>query len=171
MAERGKELILDYSKIVAVSGSNFKPVHMPPPPLPRPIQFACTQPPLPRPIRFMTPVSEAQILQAQEICTPATTNKSTNWSINLWKEWAENRKVCSHEHPDRLPHLMQIDDLIKWMCQFILDVRCKDSNEYPPNTIYQICCGILRHIKKYKPTINFFTQPEMEPIKKPWMVK
>ena len=116
MAERGKELILDSSKIVAVSRSNFKPVHMPPPPLPYPIQFACTQPPLPCSIRFTTPMSEAQILQAQEICTPATTNKSTNWSPNLWKEWAENKKVCGHEHPDRLPHLMQINDLIKWMC-------------------------------------------------------
>ena len=117
-------------------------------------------------------MSEAQILQTQEIYTPATTNKSTNWSLNLWKERTENRKVCGHEHPDRLPHLMQIDDdPIKWMCCFILEVRHKDGNEYPPNTIYQICPGILRHIKKYEPMIDFFTQPEMEPIKKPSVVK
>ena len=98
---------------------------------------------------------------AQAICTQATTNKSTNWSLNLWKEWAENRKVCGHKHSDRLPNLMQINDLVKQMCQLILEVRQKDGNEYPPNTSYQICCGLLHHIKKYKSVINFFTQPKI----------
>ena len=52
------------------------------------------------------------------------------------------------------------------MCKFIIEVRRKDGNEYPANTLYQICCGIMSAVKEYCPSINFFTQPEFDATKK-----
>ena len=86
--------------------------------------------------------------------------------MNLWKEWAKNREALGHPHPDRLPHLLEVSSLNDWMCKFIIEVRRKDGNEYPANTLYQICCGIMRHVKEYCPSINFFTQPEFHATKK-----
>ena len=52
------------------------------------------------------------------------------------------------------------------MKKFVLEIRHKDGKEYPPNTVYQICCGIMRHIRKYSPGINFFSQPTFASFKK-----
>lgn len=35
-----------------------------------------------------------------------------------------------------------------------------DGKPYPPNSLYQLCCGIMRYAKETKPDINFFTAAE-----------
>ena len=52
------------------------------------------------------------------------------------------------------------------MCKFILEVRCKDGAEYPPNSLYQISSGIMRHVRLYSPSINFYTQPEFDTFRR-----
>ena len=52
------------------------------------------------------------------------------------------------------------------MQKFVLEIRREDGKEYPPNTLYQICCGIMRHIRKYSHEINFFIQPTFASFKK-----
>ena len=37
-----------------------------------------------------------------------------------------------------------------WMSQFILEIRKKDGSEYPPNTLHDICCGILCHLREWE---------------------
>ena len=65
------------------------------------------------------------------------------------------------------PHLLLFEKINKWMCKFILEVRRQDSLEYPPNTLYCVACGIMRHIRQYE--LNFFTQAQFDGFKKPWM--
>ena len=52
------------------------------------------------------------------------------------------------------------------MQKFVLEIRCEDGKEYPPNTLYQICCGIMHYIQKFSPEINFFSQPTFASFKK-----
>ena len=33
---------------------------------------------------------------------------------------------------------------------------------YPPNTLYQLYCGIMRYVRRKKPKINFFTDPDFD---------
>ena len=38
----------------------------------------------------------------------------------------------------------------------MLEVRRRDGKEYPVNTWYQICCGILHYIRELKPQLDIF---------------
>ena len=34
-----------------------------------------------------------------------------------------------------------------WLCRFVVEAHKRDGKEYPPNTLYQICCGLGRALK------------------------
>uniref|UniRef100_A0A1X7T7U7 Uncharacterized protein n=1 Tax=Amphimedon queenslandica TaxID=400682 RepID=A0A1X7T7U7_AMPQE len=120
----------------------------------------------PRPIkRFLPPTSEDYLRKVQENAIPQSTAKSTSWTLNIWKEWADNRKTLGHDFPGA-PHLLQMHELNNWMSKFIVEIRRKDGKEYPASTLYQICCGIMRHLRQFYPSLNFFTMPEFDSTKK-----
>ena len=90
--------------------------------------------------RFGRPVTESQITAAQKASVPSNTKKSTNWAVNVWKEWSKYREqTCStpEEHP---PHILtcQVNELNNWLCRFVLKVRRKDGKPYPPNILHQL---------------------------------
>ena len=35
-----------------------------------------------------------------------------------------------------------------WLCKLVIEVRQKDAKPYSPNTLYQICCGLLSLLKE-----------------------
>ena len=40
------------------------------------------------------------------------------------------------------------DQLINfWLCRFVLEIRQHDGERYPPASLYQLCCGILCHLR------------------------
>ena len=41
-----------------------------------------------------------------------------------------------------------------------METRRQDGKPYPPNTLYQLCCGLLRHIRTIQPGWNIFTDVE-----------
>ena len=43
-----------------------------------------------------------------------------------------------------------------WMTHFILEVRKKNGDPYPPNTLHHIIAGLMRHIKQAGRVIDFF---------------
>ena len=47
--------------------------------------------------------------------------------------------------------------LIFWLPRFILEVSEKSGAEYPPNSLYQLICGIQREVQKTRPEVNFFS--------------
>ena len=116
--------------------------------------------------RFCKPKSDEDVKKAQKNAEPGTTAKSTKWALKLWSDWAENRKVKHGDSPCMPPHLLSFEKINKWMCKFILEVRRQDGLEYPPNTLYCIACGIMRHIRQYNPELNFFTQAQFDGFKK-----
>ncbi len=107
--------------------------------------------------RFTAPTTDADVQAVQSSAVPKNTSKSTSWAVNIWKEWtAHRRTVC---HPlDCPPHLLlcQPDELNQWLSKFVLEVRRKDGQLYPPQTLYSLCCGLLRYVREIKPDINFF---------------
>ena len=42
----------------------------------------------------------------------------------------------------------------------MVEVRRKDRKSYAPQSLYQICCGLLRYVRELKPKVNFFTDVE-----------
>ena len=52
---------------------------------------------------------------------------------------------------------MSEDQIRYWVPRFILEVRKKNGDEYPPNTLYKMVCGLQREVQKKRPNINFFS--------------
>ena len=48
-----------------------------------------------------------------------------------------------------------------WLALFVTEVRKADGGKYPPNSVYQILCGILRFMRKQDPFVpNFLDQKD-----------
>lgn len=65
--------------------------------------------------------------------------------------------MCS-SYTEWLVHLFiaQPQELNYWLSKFVLEA-CKSSGEpYPPDTLYNICAGLLRYIRERRPEVNIF---------------
>ena len=60
------------------------------------------------------------------------------------------------------PHIMLCSppQLSYWLSRFVLEVRRQDGEHYPPQTLYSMCCGLLRYVREVKPEINIFKDPQ-----------
>ena len=111
--------------------------------------------------RFGPLVSDSDISSLQKTAVCANTKKNTTWAVNVWNEWVDYRR---QQNPlDYPPYLltMTLAEMDKWLSRFVLEVRRKDGNVYPPNTIHQLCCGILRHVQDVKPDLDIFKNPAL----------
>ena len=108
--------------------------------------------------RFATPATDEDVQEAQQKAVPHNTLKATNWAVNAFKEWsAHRRSINKNRCPSHLFIMAKNKfELNYWMTRFVLEARRKDGKEYPPNTLHQICCGILRFIREIEPDIDIF---------------
>lgn len=89
-------------------------------------------------MRFGEPVSDAEEVSLRAGAIPNNTKSTTDWGIRAWNEWAASRlTTVAGVHgivPLTTPLLeMPHVNLAYWMGKFVLEVRKKDSSEYPPN--------------------------------------
>ena len=97
---------------------------------------------------------------------PKNTRKITSWARTVWIDWTEYRQSIANvdaddsELPSFLINQMTKTELNDWLSHFVVEVGRRDGELYPPNTLYQICCGLQRAIRETKPDWNLFAQPE-----------
>ena len=61
---------------------------------------------------------------------------------------------------------MSVTAMNFWLCKFVIEVRRKDKTLYAPDTLYQICCGLLRLLKEAdRAEINILSDPAFEQFK------
>ena len=98
--------------------------------------------------RWGSPKSSARLQQVREGGVPKTTKKQTDWSLSVWSQWASYRTKNLIESDELLyelhvtPVSMTEDGLLFWLPKFVSEARKTDGNLYPPNSVYQICCGL-----------------------------
>ena len=121
---------------------------------------AQTQPKPAPPSRFAPPMSDSEVQQAKTFAVPKRTKKDTAWCISLWEQWRKARNSRSKEQvPADICTLATSQLLQYWLSRFVLEVRKKDGQEYPPDTLYHIVCGIMRFLRQNgKPEIDFFKE-------------
>lgn len=84
---------------------------------------------------------------------PKRTQDDMAYCMRVWKEWRE----CRVEKNAECITSVSKTDLQELLSHFILEIRKKNGSEYPPNTIYHICCGIMRFLRcNGQPDIDFF---------------
>ena len=117
--------------------------------------------------RWGSPKSTDRLQQIQEGGVPKGTKKQTDWSLSVWAQWASYRAENLIEDDDHLYELnetlisMTEECLLFWLPKFVVEVRKSDGDLYPPNSVYQICCGLSRALKSAnRININIFNSPK-----------
>ena len=109
--------------------------------------------------RFNSPKRAEDVAIAKKLAIPENTEKATQWCLNTWDEWTKQRELNEDERlfgPISIGEMSE-DQIRYWVPRFILEVRKKNGDEYPPNTLYQMVCGLQREVQKKRPNINFFS--------------
>ena len=93
--------------------------------------------------------------------TPQNTRNSTKWSLKIFEEWqgARSNKVAANESlgfeygkvdevQDLTVDIAQMSPLSLnfWMTKFVGEIGNRSGGRYPPRSLYQIVCGINRHV-------------------------
>ena len=94
--------------------------------------------------RFHT-VDNDEIERLIEEGKSKNTDKNTRWALGTFEAWRIQRNSTGNEN---IPDLLQMstNDVNSWLARFVVEVRRVDGKEYPAHTLYQICCGISRHL-------------------------
>lgn len=129
--------------------------HPSPSPPPSPISIVSAESAPPR-FAFQ---SDSSLEEVKSSSVPKNTARCTKWAYNIWLEWSKQRKIQNtalrEEWPDELLTATPTR-LDYWLSKFVIEVRRNDGQPYPPNSLYNITCGLLRYIRQTKPDINIF---------------
>ncbi len=108
--------------------------------------------------RFSQPVPDDEIVKARMKAIPKKTRQDTDYCVRLWNSWRDNRRKLGFD----VPQLSEVDKIIQaqWLTRFILEVRKINGSEYPPNTLYHIVNGIMRHVRISNPGTDFYKDAE-----------
>ena len=116
---------------------------------------------------FAAPKTDEEVAEARSKGVPLKTQKDTAWCIYIWEQWREHRQRTTGV---AILPTMDLDKsgLNYWLSRFILEVRKQGNppSEYPPNTLYHICCGIQRYLRwNGKPGIDILSDPTFAEFK------
>ena len=118
--------------------------------------------------RGVTALNDSEVLARNSERIPLNTKKTTLWCLNVWDEWRNERNTATEHSADAgdrfrvvppvdLLHLCSDYELCFWLRKFVYEVRKRGGDEYPPNSIYQVCVGIQRHLRdNHRPELEIF---------------
>ena len=94
-----------------------------------------------------------QAVNVAKACSiPARTQVQTDWTVRMWTEWAQaiNLKLLQEEQPFSIKFdELTLDEMDFWLSRFVLEVRKANGDAYPPNSLYQLVCGLQRHLRNH----------------------
>ena len=86
-------------------------------------------------------------------CVPKNTARSTIWAVQVFKKWIEQQnKCCKEVYPSDILEKPNDSDLAcNCLQRFVSEARRADGTQYPPKTLHQMFCALLRHSKECQP--------------------
>ena len=84
---------------------------------------------------------------------PRNTSKSTKWALNNFEAWMKSRNLSCPDIPVPKDLLMCSDPEILnlHLSRFVIETRKANGDDYPPSTLHQLLCGILRFMRECNP--------------------
>ena len=115
--------------------------------------------------RFGAPRSALEIAQVEDSHIPRKTRANTTWAIRIWREWATDRlenltPVEGTDFHTLFSDISKISDesIAFWLQRFVLEARRVNGENYCPDSLYQLCCGLHQALRNADRDINFFEQ-------------
>lgn len=108
--------------------------------------------------RFGPLVEEEEIYSIKKSFESKNTRKNTNWSLSTCLEWRKYRMEITGAFIPDLEKITNETEMNNLMTRFVLEVRRKDGNTYPPRSLYQLCVGLLRHLRENGNPLNFLDE-------------
>ena len=99
--------------------------------------------------RFSTFVDDDELAILSKGVVPANTDRNTKWALSnffAWKE-ARNKKYPENPVPEELFSCTDPATLNTHLSRFAVETRKANGEPYPPKTVHQLLCGILRHMR------------------------
>ena len=118
-------------------------------------------------LRYGSPKTSEQVNEARRRGIPQKTQDQNKWVANVWCDWVRYRLQIPCVEKEEKQHQLS-EDFCKmstkamnfWLAKFVLEVRRKDGKAYSPETLYQICCGLLRLLKEAdRAEVNILANP------------
>ena len=98
--------------------------------------------------RFSEFISDQELSELGRGLIPANTTKSTKWALKTFELWKNSRNQSFPD--DRVPQelFMSTDPslLSTHLTHFAVEARKANGEHYPPSSIHQLLCGVLRHM-------------------------
>ena len=110
--------------------------------------------------RFAQPMTDEEIELARQRGVPAKTVADTKYCIGLFETWRKHRMETTNTDIPTITD-MTTQQMQYWMTRFVLEVRKKSGEVYPPNSLHHITAGIMRHVRcTGQPGVDFFKDTE-----------
>ena len=93
-----------------------------------------------------------ELSQLSKGFTPQNTDRSTRWALTNFKDWANERKI----NPESILLSTDPNVLNKHLARFIVETRKTNGQSYPPSTLHQLLCGLLRYMRQKNPHVPNF---------------
>ena len=87
--------------------------------------------------------------------------------FSVWSQWSSYRSEklvevdeCVHKLKQEFTAMTE-EALLFWLPKFVAEIRKSDGSLYPPNSVYQICCGLSRALTSAnRVDIDMFNSPK-----------
>ena len=120
---------------------------------------------------FRTLLSEVEINNATTPFIPKNTQRQTQWGVKVFSEWTNRRnfvvvptsKKVSEQFLVHQDCVTSAQILNKWLTRFVLEETVKqDGSYYTSKSMYQLLCGLHRHmVKQFGESVpKFYGQEE-----------
>ena len=81
---------------------------------------------------------------------PENTTRSTKWALNTFSAWIKERNVRypANPVPDDILVCSEPEIINLHLSRFIVETRKSNGEMYPPSTLHQLLCRILRRMRE-----------------------
>ena len=97
--------------------------------------------------------SEQELTELAKGLVPENTSKSSKWALNNFEAWLKARNASDSDiHiPENILMSTDPEVISTHLSRFIVETRKSNGELYPPSTLYQLLCGLLRYMRDHNP--------------------
>ena len=116
-------------------------------------------------VRFKFISSDTDIKDRAHTAVPKNTRRRNKWALNTystWAIWRNNNRLNEMKITNTLDK-MDTSEVTFWLSRFVLEVRKKNGELYPPSSLVSLVMGLQSHIRlTCKRDLDILNSPEFE---------